>query len=223
MDKPRFSEEIILSVSKTTLVNARNNQVALSEFGMTEDKLNQFEINIQTAEALPGEKQNKITLKGFTFNKDKALKACYQWGQKLYLRLELAFGKDSFQCKSFPSKDFNKAESSENAMKTVMKVLISIADQYKTELANFGQTAEKLAMGSELLNLLRVTDSTQELNKDEKKMATKDRNQQYINLYDMVNEINRIGRIVFKNDPVKLALFQSKWPKSKPKDSEETE
>ena len=62
MNRPRFSEETILSVSKTTVTNARNNLTALSDFGVTEEMLNQFDTDIQAAEALPGETQNRIEL-----------------------------------------------------------------------------------------------------------------------------------------------------------------
>ena len=222
MNRPRFSEETILSVSKTTVTNARNNLTALSDFGVTEEMLNQFETNIQTAEALPGETQNRIELKDLTHDKEEDLDSCYQWGRKLRVRLQLAFGRDSSQAKSFPSKDFQDAVNSENTMMTVMEVLISLADKYKTELANFGQTPVILAQGSEFLSNLREADSTQELKKDEKRHATQNRYQQFKNLYDTVIKISRIGRLVFENDPVHLALFESKWPTSSATESEES-
>jgi len=140
MNRPRFSEETILSVSKTSLTNARNNLMPLSDFGVTEEMLNQFDTDIQAAEALPGETQNRIELKDLTHDKEEALDSCYQWGRKLRVRLQLAFGKNSSQAKSFPSKDFQNAVNSENTMMTVMEVLINLADKYKTELATFGQT-----------------------------------------------------------------------------------
>ena len=212
MNRPRFSEETILSVSKTSLTNARNNLMPLSDFGVTEEMLNQFDTDIQAAEALPGETQNRIELKDLTHDKEEALDSCYQWGRKLRVRLQLAFGKNSSQAKSFPSKDFQNAVNSENTMMTVMEVLINLADKYKTELATFGQTPEILAQGNEFLNNLREADSVQEVKKDEKKQATQDRYQQFKNLYDTVIKINRVGRLVFENDPVHLALFESKWP-----------
>ena len=47
-----------------------------------------------------------------------------------------------------------------------------------------------------------------------KKKATKNRYQQFKNRYDAIIKVNRVGRLVFKNDPAHLALFESKWPKS---------
>ncbi|MFZ5515365.1 MAG: hypothetical protein ACOY90_01920 [Candidatus Zhuqueibacterota bacterium] len=212
MNRPRFSEETILSVSKTTLTSARNNLTALAEFGITNVMLDQFDAQIQAAEALSGETQNRVELGDLTNDKEEALDACYQWGRKLRVRLQLAFGKNSSQASSFPSKDFQNAVNSENIMMTVMEVLISLAEKYKAELANFGQTPEILAQGSEFLNNLRQTDSVQEVKKDVKRQATQDRYQQFKNLYDTIIKINRVGRILFENDPVHLALFESKWP-----------
>ena len=64
MNRPKFSEATILSVAKTTLANARSTATALAEFGVTGESLNAFESNIQQAEALPGETQERIELPG---------------------------------------------------------------------------------------------------------------------------------------------------------------
>ncbi len=184
--------------------------------------LNQFDSEIQSAESLPGEVQNRIELKDLTHDKEEALDSCYQWGRKLRVRLQLAFGKDSSQAKLFPSKDFQNAVNSENKMMSVMEVLISLSDKYKTELADFGQTPEILAQGPAFLANLREADSAQEVKKDEKRQATQDRYQQFKNLYDTVIKINRIGRLVFENDPAHLALFESKWPSAGAAKTEDT-
>jgi hypothetical protein len=212
MNRPAFSEETILSVARTTLANARANLTALAEFGVTAATLDQFGAAIQTAEALSRETQQRIELKDLTQTKEDAMDACYQWGRKLRLRLQLAFGKSSAEARLFPAKDFQNAVNSEHAMMAVMDVLIDLADKYKTELAAFGQTPELLAQGRDLLNDLRTADSAQELKKDTKKQSTQDRYQQFKNLYDTVNRINRIGRLVFENDPATLTLFETKWP-----------
>ena len=208
----KFSEETILSVAKTTLSNARDNLTALSEFGVNEDMLDQFDANMQIAQALPDEVSNRIELRDLTQDKEEALYACYQWGRKLRTRLQLAFGRNSSQAKSFPSSEFNSAVSSESAMMPVMEILIKLADRYSTELTDYGQTSEILAQATELLNDLRTADSAQELKKDRKKSATQERYQKFQVLYDTVNKINKIGRLVFENDPIHLPLFESKWP-----------
>ena len=221
MNRPGFSEETILSVAKTTLANARTHLTALAEFGVTAATLDQFGAAIQSAEVLSRETQHRIELKDLTHDKEEALDACFQWGRKLRVRLQLAFGKNSAQARSFPSKDFQNAINSEHTMMALMEALISLANKYQTELASFGQTPELLAQGSELLNELRAADTAQELKKDTKKQSTQDRYQQFKNLYDTVTRLNRIGRLVFENDPANLALFESKWPTSSAKVTEE--
>lgn len=223
MNKLKFSEETILSVSKTTLANARAQLAGLAEFGISQQLLDDFEANIQAAEALPNEVSNRIDLRDMTRGKDEALEACYQWGRMLRARLQLAFGNTSAQAKAFPGKEFKTALSSESKMMPVMEILISLAAQYQTELAAVGQTPEILAEGSALLDSLRQADQSQELKKDQKRSATQERYQKFRIIYDTVNRINRVGRLVFENDPVKRALFESKWPAAKaPADPGET-
>ncbi len=106
-------------------------------------------------------------------------------------------------------------------MMALMEALISLANKYQSELAGFGQTPELLAQGSELLNELRAADTAQELKKDTKKQSTQDRYQQFKNLYDTITRLNRIGRLVFENDPTNLALFESKWPRTSVKAADE--
>ncbi len=214
MNRPAFSEETILSVARTTLANARTNLSALAEFGISAAMLDQFAAAIQAAEALSRTPQQRIELKDLTQSKEEALDDCYQWGRKLRLRLQLAFGKGSVEARSFPARDFQNAVNSEQGMMAVMQVLIDLADKYQAELAGYGQTPEVLARGRELLNELRTADSAQELKKDTRRQATQDRYQQFKNLYDTVNRINRIGRLVFENDPATLTLFESKWPRA---------
>ncbi len=211
MTRPQVSEETILQVSKTTLTNGQDNLDALAEFGLTAEALNQFDTNIQTAEALPGETANRIDLRQLTQDKEEALDACYRWGRKLRARIQLAFGKNSNQAKSFPSKDFQNAVNSESSMMTVMETLIKLAGQYHSDLTAFGQTDAIRDSGTNLLEPLREADAVQELQKDTKKSATQDRYQAFQTIYDSVNRINKIGRLVFENDPVKLTLFESKW------------
>ncbi len=54
MKRPRFSEQTIFQVAKTTLANAGANLTALSEFGINAEYLSAFEADIQAAETLPG-------------------------------------------------------------------------------------------------------------------------------------------------------------------------
>ncbi len=214
MNRPRFSEETILSIAKTTLVNARTHETELNQYGITAAMLTQFDTDIQAAEALPDELQNRMVLRGYTQDKDGALDNCYLWGRQLRVRLETAFGKKSPEVKSFPSRQFKSALGSEKGMMPVLETLLLLADTYKETLANFGQTDAVLAQGAQCLTDLRAKDATQEVKKDEKRKATLERHQTFQGLYDTVNKINRVGRLVFTGNAVNLTLFTTKWPRS---------
>jgi len=214
MKQLRFSEETVLSVAKVTLGNARKTAEALSIFGISPDVLDQFESDISQAEALPSELHQRIELRDLTNRKDDILAACHQWGRDLRTRLQLAFGFASNEAQSFPNGKFNRSLRSENRMLTVMPVLLALAEKYQQKLAEHGQTPEILAEGAQLQLDLQAADVVQELGKDDKRMATKARYQLFAQLYDTVNRINRVGRIVFENNPVESVLFQSKWPRA---------
>lgn len=211
MPKPPVSEEKILAVSKSTLNTARNTLDALSEFGFNQENLTNYESEISIAEAMPSETSNRIDLTNLTGDKDEALDDCELWGRNLRYRIQLAFGKSSSEFKSFPSKKFEKATYSETKMMPIMEILIKQAVKYHPQLSNCGQTDEIRDAGNTLLENLRSADAQQESQKTEKPSSTQERYQIFRKLYDTVNRINKIGRIVFKNDPVHLALFKSKW------------
>jgi hypothetical protein len=137
---------------------------------------------------------------------------CLVWARKLQTRIELAFGKKSPEAASFPASDLREAHGSEKATMNLMETLTKVSDKYQIQLAPFGQTPEVLAQGLELLNQLRSADTAQEIKKEEKTTATKERNEKFLVLYETVNKINKVGRLVFKDDPIKRALFDSKWP-----------
>jgi hypothetical protein len=51
----------------------------------------------------------------------------------------LAFGKNSAQARSFPSKDFQNAINSEHTMMAVMEALISLANKYQADGSHHGR------------------------------------------------------------------------------------
>ncbi len=214
MTRPKYSEATILSVAKTTLASGRSTVATLAEFGITAISLDAFEADIGQAEALPREANQRVQLRYLTHYKDDALFVCEQWGKKLRMRLELAFGRGSHELGTFPAKQFNAAESSENAMMSVMPLLIELADKHQAVLADHGQTPEILAQGPTVLADLRTADAAQEVRKVEKLQATQARYELFLRLYDTITRINKVGRLVFRDDPVHLALFESKWPTS---------
>lgn len=221
MARPRFSEATIISISKTTLANGRKTVDGLSAFGINTEFLTSHENDIKAAEAMPTETGNRITLRDLTHSKDDVLETCVLWGQNLRTRLEIAFGRKSSELQAFPAKEFKAATKSENIMMPLMKTLLDIANKHEDALTAAGQTPEILSRGADLLESLREADLEQEVNKVEKNQATQERYQVFKKCYDTVNRINKVGRLVYRGDPVKLALFESKWPSAQKAQAEE--
>lgn len=96
-------------------------------------------------------------------------------------------------------------------MMPIMETLIKLAADHHKDLTSAGQTEAIRDAGQPLLENLRESDAVQEVKKDDKTSAKEDRHLIFKKLYDTVNRINKVGRLVFENDPVKLPLFQSKW------------
>ncbi len=212
MNRPKFSEATILSVAKTTLANARSTATALAEFGVTDESLNAFESNIQQAEALPGETQERIELRDLTTDKDGSPRCLLPVGPQTAGAAAVGVWPHLSAGTVLPLKGVQCRREQRNTMMSVMEVLIALADKHNAELTDYGQSVEILAQGSQLLAALRAADAVQEVRKDAKRQATLASYELFVQLYDTIVRINKIGRLVFENDPVHLALFESKWP-----------
>ncbi len=212
MTRPRFREEVILLNAKTTLDNARSKVDKLSDFGIDGEFLNDFEARIQTTEAQPRDIVLRFEQRDSTQAKNDVLANCHTWGREFRTRIELGFGGQSPELKSFPSTAFNKAAKSETRMMVVMEGLVDLAERYKDALAPFGHSEEIINQGKQLLADLRLKDKQQELKKAHKDSATRGRRKHFQEIYQKTNMINKVGRLVFKDDPSIQSLFESKWP-----------
>jgi len=216
MNRLNHSEETILKVAGVTSGNARAHLAVLSTFGVTETLLNQFDADIQTARAMPVDETQRIELSGLTSSKDDILDKCYDWCGDARLRLEMAFGFGCVQLKQAPSQELNPARNSESAMIPFMKKMIKLTTDNHVELSAQGQTEAIRDQGPQLLEQLTQADNLQETGKDTKKAVTQSRYVLFKKIYDQVNKLNKVGRRVFRDDPVNLVLFQSKWPAPSP-------
>lgn len=216
---PQSTEKILVE-AKNTLRIAHDYADTLQTFGISDAFLTQMQTDIESAEALPTEAMNRVDLKLMTGSKDDILDDCYLWGRQLKLRLDLAFGKRSEQTKLLSGTDLSNAGKSEVQMTSLMELMVKLANQYQTELADVGQTPEILEQGTTLLNSLRTADSDQELKKKTKRLETSERHDVFYQLYDAVNRINRIGRMVFTGDESKRLLFMSPWTRRPPSPAE---
>jgi len=91
----RPSEETLLAVAKTTLAHALTHLADLAVYGLTEVQLAQFRANIDTAEAMRSETDQRIALRQLTADKDAALDACVLWGRQLRTRFQQVFHRNA--------------------------------------------------------------------------------------------------------------------------------
>ncbi len=211
MAKPPVNTGQLITGARSTLEIARDHSDALADFGTTTDALDSFESKIQAFESQPSHAINQLDLSGLTEQKSNKLLNCYHWCRELRGRLRLSTGKDSLPLRSLPAKELQKAKISERRMIPVMEKAIKLANDHHAELALVGQTDEIRDRGAALLNSLKQADNVQELKKGDNLSATQDRHQQMKEIYDITNRINFTGRLAFHNDPVRKALFRSKW------------
>lgn len=98
-------------------------------------------------------------------------------------------------------------------MLEVMNTVMMLAEKHKVVLAEHGQTPEILEDGYQWQDQLRGADTVQETKKVDRNSDTEERDLTFENIYDRINQINRVGRATFRNDPVKRELFRSPWPR----------
>lgn len=215
MTKTKKSEELILSTALTTYQNATENKTSLESFGINDALLEEFHQKIVQAQAMPKEEQKRIELNAVTSAKNKTLEDCYNWSKQLKLRVELAFGKTSVESKAFSTSNLRKAQYSEQQMMVTMPALLELAQNHNNVLANFGQTPEFIQNGTQFLESLKSADQLQEQKKSLKQSVSEERHILFNELYETINKINKVGKMVFVNDSAKAVLFKSNWPISK--------
>ncbi len=209
----QLSQQNILSISKNTLSLAHEYLYLLSTYGVNSGYLEKFENEILEAEILLNRDLDIIRLKELTSQKNVDLESCYNWGRQLAIRIEIGFGKKSNEHINFPSKKLLTAQRNEKLLIPLMQVMIEISENYVEKLSDFGLTEETVLEGKKLYQNLKEINDLQKTKKNENKRKTNERKFQFKNLYETVNKINKIGRMVFRNEAHKKELFISPWKK----------
>jgi aryl-alcohol dehydrogenase-like predicted oxidoreductase len=220
MSNLKYSKRVILAEGWQKLGVARNHLDGLSLFGVTAEKLHAFEAKLTEAQSIPTDLNNRIELRSRTSAKDDLLDSCVEYGRALQIRLGLAFGRSSTEYDAYPSQEFSDARNSERLMLEVMQTIVHLAEKHADALAEYGQTTAIIAEGHQLMQDLRAADLSQEAQKDKRSSQTERRDEIFAEIYDQINDINRIGRAVYDIDPVKKAYFKSPWPKAGRQDTE---
>lgn len=217
---PPYPEAVIQSVGNVTLKLAREHQPALERGGFSGWRIDRMESDLEELNLTPTADANRLTLRGYTGEKDEALYVCYDWGRSFEQRVIGSCGRGSPEHDMFPLDDLVSAERDEEEMLVVMPTLLDLLDQLAPKLDLDGDLEEFKAEGAAALETMQNTELTQELYKVEKGAQARHRQLLRRRIYDAINDIHRTGRRVYKNDPEKRALFRSKWPYNRSKSGE---
>jgi hypothetical protein len=201
----------ILEEARLKIAIAQNHLEALNSFGITQDWLDQFQVDINIIADIPTFDLQKTQLKQLTTAKDTKLDECKEWGRQLRLRMTLATTDKKLKGVEFPSKTWNDCQQNESKLIAFFPTLIELAKTHAPVLETMGQTADYVQQGEQLLKELIETNQAQEEYNIKRKGITVDRQSVYRRLYDGVNRINRVGQMVFKDDAAVNVLFRSNW------------
>lgn len=216
----RLSHNHILEISEITLSTAKKHLQKLGTFGINSDFLENFENDIKKAEDLLNKNSDVEEQKNLTSKKNKALENCYDWARQLAIRIEICFGRKSEVFENFPSKKLLKAQRNEAVMLPLMETVIKIAENNFEDLQNCGLTKETIEQGRAEAQNLRTANKLQKQKKAENKLLTKERTHIFEQLYETVNRINKVGRMVYKTKKYERELFASPWKKPRQKQVE---
>jgi lysyl-tRNA synthetase class I len=207
------SEQVIRAGALLALGNGREHVSDLSILGVNDAYLDSFEAKLTEAEELPSAETNIVELKHITDIKDHYLEACFDWATMLRKRIKYKFGRLSDEYDAFPSAALKEARDSERKMIQLMDTLIAEARRHAAVLSEVGQDDDFVEEGELLAEYLQEAELNQEQKKVENTADTEYRQELHRELYKMTNQINRVGRDVFKDSPGKRALFAVPWPR----------
>ncbi len=203
----------ILSVSKTASVLIVENASDFLPFGYTVEVIAAYNSKIVKANEISSDLTERNELKLLTIEKEQKMKSSYKWCKDLILRMELAFPENSEVLKSFPRKKLRKVKKNESKLPKLMKTYLELAEKHTAELLPHGQTPEVIQEGNDLLSELDQAETTQEVRKIHKLNVTAERNDIFFDLYKSTIDIYKIARNIYADNPEKLVMFKSPWPK----------
>lgn len=187
--------------------------------GITEAYINQFKADILAAANFKTNKDVQKEQAALTALLKVKLKACRKWLKSGEFYLELAFKPKSPQTTEYP--DYTSAGNNAVLTSDAMTSAANVLTKYLTQVTEKGMPSTFISNGAVLnteLKSLAEQIGASEMNFEQ---YTVERQLALYKVYEEVNTINKAGRLVYENDPVKLKSFESPWPKSDGGDEEE--
>ena len=205
------SRKVLLTAAKNCHSNLTD-KPEMSGQGITEAYINLFKADILAAGNFKTNKDIQKEKAAWTVLLKTKLKACKKWLTSGEFYLELAFKPKSPQVAEYP--DYLPAKNDAVLTSDAITSASNVLTKYLTKVTEKGMPATFLAEGVTLTEELKTLDTQVGSADDDFEQYTIERNLALLKVYDAVNTINKVGRIVYENDPSKLKSFESPWPKS---------
>lgn len=137
------------------------------------------------------------------------LQAANAYKRLLYF-VHTAFGEGKSVDSTFGRPRYSKARRSEKEMISLLNQAVTAArsEQFNEGLTAKGMTAELLTELEDIANQLLATDNEQEMLKKQQLLVTDDRIGLYNSIWDKLVKINSAAKILFPDDPARLAIYQ---------------
>jgi len=138
---------------------------------------------------------------------EKAMDSCRKKYRSVKYFVEIAFKNNKAVQNVFGFNDYNAARNSQTKMESFIKQLGISAKSYQTELIASGMTQESINEIETLGNELRLSNEQQEDFKKQRTLLTQNRVLLNNEVYEIVKQIARAGKIIFEDDPAKYAIY----------------
>ncbi len=216
--KVPVSRKILLTEARKCHANLVD-KPELNGQGITEAYINQFKADILAAANFKTNKDVQKEQAALTALLKVKLKVCRKWLRSGEFYLELAFKPKSPQTAEYP--DYASAGSDAQLTSDAMISAANVLTKYLNQVTANGMPSTFLTEGTALNNELKSL--SERIGSAEKGFLqyTIERQIALYKVYEEVNTINKAGRLVYENDPVKLKSFESPWPKSDGGDEKE--
>lgn len=173
----------------------------------TNEYVDSFKTKINAAESAITDNVIIDQLAAKTNTVEKAMDNCRKKYRSTKYFVEIAFKNNKAVQNEFGFNDYNAARNTQIKMIAFFTQLSISAKRYQTELIASGMTEESINEIETLGNELSLANEQQEDFKKQRTLLTQSRIILNNEVYEIVKEIARAGKIIFEDNPAKYAIY----------------
>ncbi|MBI9038621.1 MAG: hypothetical protein JEY97_10850 [Bacteroidales bacterium] len=203
------SDEKMHEEAKVKLNALKTNIVEFEAFDpkFTNEYVEIFSTKINSAQQAVTDNVIIDQLAGKTLVVEKAMKSCRKKYRSVKYFVESVLKDNNAVQNEFGFNDYKAARSTQIKMIAFFRQLGISAKRYQTELVAAGMTVESINEIDALGNQLNSANDDQEDFKKQRTLLTQSRIKLNNEVYEIVKEIARAGKIVFEDNPAKYAIY----------------